>query len=147
MPEKFEKKQCVQFLAPTSASSKPTTELAQPRLSRVKGGCANSVVGLELADCLFSREKVGTVCTNCSEIVCANCVFIWVGVFLGGGSLPFMNKVTTKWDKRVSAKFCGFPRFSAKICGFLRFSAKICFPKCYNSQEKWLRLSHVLCPS
>ena len=43
-------------------------------------------------------------------------------------------KGQTKWDKRVSAKICGFLRFSVKICGFLRFSAKI--RKCCNSQEK-----------
>ena len=45
--------------------------------------------GQTLSACfpLVLEEKGGTVCTNCPEIVCANCVFIWVGVFLGGWSL------------------------------------------------------------
>ena len=31
---------------------------------------------------LILKRKGGTVCTNCPEIVCANCAFIWVGGFL-----------------------------------------------------------------
>ena len=43
--------------------------------------------------CLFlfiEEGKGGIACTTCSDIVCANCVFIWVGVFLGVG-LPSMS--------------------------------------------------------
>ena len=43
----------------------------------------------------------------------------------------FLGQGQTKWDKQVSAKFCGFLRVSC--CGFLRKSAP---PKCCNSQEK-----------
>ena len=48
--------------------------------------CANSF-------CLFSADfkgKRGAVCTNCPEIVCANCAFDLGGCFFGVG-LPFMN--------------------------------------------------------
>ena len=37
------------------------------------------------------KKKRGTVCTNCSEIVCANCVFIWAGCFFGV-CLPLLHE-------------------------------------------------------
>ena len=43
------------------------------------------------------------------------------------------SKGQTEWNKRVSAKICGFLSFSAKIRGFLRKSAP---PKCFPFQEK-----------
>ena len=42
-----------------------------------------------------------TICTNCPEIVCANCAFIWVGGLLGCVGLPFM-KLPKKNTKRKS---------------------------------------------
>ena len=64
-------------------------------------------------------------------------------------------KGQTKWDKWVSAIFCGFLRKSVASCGFLRKSAP---PKCCNFQKKRksaklsenlrsrLRLSRLVCP-
>ena len=43
------------------------------------------------ASAYFKREKGGTICTNCSEIVAQNCAFVWVGVFWGG--LPSLEKI------------------------------------------------------
>ena len=54
---------------------KPPTQIKQ----FAQTVCANSSASF----LLVLKGKGGTVCTNCPEIVCANCVFIWVGVFIG----------------------------------------------------------------
>ena len=63
--------------------------------TQTKTVCTNS---LRKLFCLFSahfKGKRGTVCTNCPEIVCANCLcklFLFGRVFFGVG-LPFMKFV------------------------------------------------------
>ena len=57
--------------------------------TQIKTVCTNS---LRKLCCLFSacfKGKRGIVCTNCPEIVCANCDFIWVGLFFGWVSPPW----------------------------------------------------------
>ena len=42
--------------------------------------------------------KRGTVCTNCSEIVCANCAFIWVDVFVPCRKQVVLTRVAKNSD-------------------------------------------------
>ena len=53
----------------------------------------NSSHKLFLPVSAYFTAKGRTICTNCSEIVCANCAFIWVGVYLGGFPLHELQGV------------------------------------------------------
>ena len=66
---------------------RPTQKTAHPNKKSLHEQFAQT---LSACFVLILKGKGGTVCTNCPEIVCANCAFIWVGGFFGVG-LPCMN--------------------------------------------------------
>ena len=45
--------------------------------------CANSFCLF----CAYFKGKGGAICRNCSNIVCTNCAFVWLGVFWGASPL------------------------------------------------------------
>ena len=55
---------------------------------------------------LISKEKGGTFCTNCSEIVCANSVFIWVGGFVWGDFLFIKHWYTVTCRNHLRVGVC-----------------------------------------
>ena len=81
---------------------RPTQKTTHPNKNTV---CANSSASF----LLVLKGKGVTVCTNCPEIVCANCVFIWVGGFLGGSpSLQPVRDISTFFaQKRFSGPSWG----------------------------------------
>ena len=67
------------------ASSPPTPKNTHPNKNNLHKQFAQTLSACFL---LIFKGKGGTICTKCSEIVCANCTFIWVGVFFRV-ALPF----------------------------------------------------------
>ena len=79
----------VSFLQRLLKGRQPTPKSHAPKEKQIaQAVCANCAASFLLA----LQRTGGTVCTNCSQIVCANCVFVWVCVcfFLLGG-LPSLQ--------------------------------------------------------
>ena len=70
--EKF--KRSLKGRRPTQKTTHPNRNNFNKQFARTLSACFLPIL----------EGKGGTICTNCPEIVCANCVFIWVGVFWGG---------------------------------------------------------------
>ena len=70
---------------------RPTQKTTRPN----KTVCANSLRKFFLRVSTCYKGKRGSIGINCSDIVSANCVFIWVGCFWVG--LPFL-KVSAFFD-------------------------------------------------
>ena len=71
---------------------------------------------------LILKGKRGTVCTNCAEIVCANCVFIWVGGFWGGSPLHERSLWASKPEGTL-----GWTWGTGEVARLLQLSIRSCF--------------------
>ena len=62
----------------------PKSKEGDSQNTQIKTVCPDNLRKLFLPVSSYLKGTGGTICTNCSEIVCANCAFIWVGAFFGG---------------------------------------------------------------